>query len=82
MQTLDVNTTRIVEIVADHLEVEPEEIGLDDLFVADHGADSLMLIGVLAALEKEFKVVIDQSEMSRMTSIEGVRAVVAESAGW
>ena len=82
MRTLDVNTTRIVEIVADHLEVEPEEIGLDDLFVADHGADSLMLIGVLAALEKEFKVVIDQSEMSRMTSIAGVRAVVAESAGW
>ena len=82
MQTLDVNTARIVEIVADLLEVEPEEIGEDDLFVADHGADSLMLIGVLAALEKEFKVVIEASpRCRRMTSIAGVRAVVAESAG-
>jgi acyl carrier protein len=79
--SVDDRAGRIAEIVCEHLEVEPGEIGEEDQFVADHGADSLMLIGVLAALEKEFKVVIDQSEMPRMTSIAGVRAVVAESAG-
>jgi acyl carrier protein len=81
-QTPEVRDTRINEIVCEHLEVETGEIAETDLFVADHGADSLMLIGVLAALEKEFKIVIDQSELTRMTSLAGVQAVVAESAGW
>lgn len=81
-QTLDPRAARITEIVCEHLEAEPGEIGAGDLFVADHGADSLMLIGVLAALEKEFRIVIDQAELTRMTSLAGVRAVVAESAGW
>lgn len=80
--TPDARATRIVEIVCEHLEIEPEEIGETDLFVADHGADSLMLIGVLAALEKEFKIAIDQGELVRMVTVAGVQAVVAESAGW
>ena len=80
--TQDPRATRIVEIVCEHLEIEPEEIDETDLFVADHGADSLMLIGVLAALEKEFKITIDQGELVRMVTIAGVQAVVAESAGW
>jgi acyl carrier protein len=79
---VDGRAGRIAEIVCEHLEVEPGEIGEGDLFVADHGADSLMLIGVLAALEKEFKIGIDQAELARMTSIAGVYSVVAESAGW
>jgi acyl carrier protein len=82
MQTLDVRAARIIEIVCEHLEIETHEIDETDLFVADHGADSLMLIGVLAALEKEFKISIDQSELVRMISVAGVHAVVAESAGW
>ena len=80
--SVDGRAGRIAEIVCEHLEVDPAEIGEQDLFVADHGADSLMLIGVLAALEKEFKIGIDQAELVRMTSIAGVYSVVAESAGW
>jgi acyl carrier protein len=78
----DDRAARVIEIVCEHLEVDPGEIEETDLFVADHGADSLMLIGVLAALEKEFKITIDQGELVRMISIAGVHAVVAESAGW
>jgi len=78
----ETRSTKIVQIVCEHLEVQPEEISETDQFVADHGADSLMLIGVLAALEKEFKITIDQAELARMTSVAGVHAVVAESAGW
>ncbi|MFD3515522.1 acyl carrier protein [Streptomyces sp. NPDC058657] len=73
---------RITEIVCDRLELEPEDLGEGDLFVEEHGADSLALIGVLAALEKEFRVTIDQNEMPRMTCLRGVRQVLAETAGW
>ncbi|MFC1410104.1 acyl carrier protein [Streptacidiphilus sp. N1-12] len=70
--------TRITRIVSDHLEIEPDEIAPTDRFVEDHGADSLALIGVLAALEAEFKVGIDQSELRRMTDISSVEQVIAE----
>ena len=69
---------RITRIVSDHLEIEPDEIAPDDRFVEDHGADSLALIGVLAALEAEFKVGIDQSELPRMTDISSVERVITE----
>ncbi|MFJ2743772.1 acyl carrier protein [Streptomyces sp. NPDC087440] len=82
MLITDARQTRITEIVCDRLELEPEELAETDRFVEEHGADSLALIGVLAALEKEFKVTIDQSEMPRMAHLAGVREVLAESKGW
>jgi acyl carrier protein len=81
MLTTD-NTARITEIVATQLEVDPGEIGATDLLVEDHGADSLALIGVLAALEKEFRVTIQQDQMPRMDSIQGISEVLADSAAW
>ncbi|GHH51333.1 acyl carrier protein [Streptomyces candidus] len=77
-----VRDDRITEIVCDRLEIEPGEIAETDRFVEEHGADSLALIGVLAALEKEFRVTIDQNEMPRMAHLAGVRQVLAETAGW
>ncbi|GGQ06389.1 acyl carrier protein [Streptosporangium pseudovulgare] len=74
--------SRIKEIVCDILEIEPEEVTQTSLFKEDHNADSLRAIEILASLEKEFDVTIDQSELPRMVNIEGVYAVVAESAGW
>ncbi|MFF0739727.1 acyl carrier protein [Streptomyces sp. NPDC004111] len=80
--TDDARQSRITDIVCDRLELEPDELGERDRFVEEHGADSLALIGVLAALEKEFRVTIDQNEMPRMTHLAGVRQVLAETAGW
>ncbi|CAM5282232.1 acyl carrier protein [Streptomyces spiroverticillatus] len=82
MLTTDARQIRITEIVCDRLELEPEELAETDRFVEEHGADSLALIGVLAALEKEFKVTIDQSEMPRMAHLAGVREVLSETKGW
>ncbi|GAA3486840.1 MULTISPECIES: acyl carrier protein [Streptomyces] len=82
MPTVDIRQARITEIVCDRLELEPEELAETDRFVEEHGADSLALIGVLAALEKEFKVTIDQSEMPRMAHLAGIREVLSETKGW
>ncbi|WFB09311.1 acyl carrier protein [Streptomyces sp. LX-29] len=72
----------IKELVCDILEIEPDEVTETSLFKEDHDADSLRAIEILAALEKEFGVVIDQSELGRMVHLSGVYQVVSEAAGW
>lgn len=74
--------TRIREIVAEHLELDAGELTDGSNFIDDHGADSLALIDVLAALEKEFSIEIGQTEFARMVDVRSVYEVVAESTGW
>lgn len=73
---------QIRDLVCEILELDADELGEESLFKEDHDADSLRVIEILAALEKEFGIRIDQSELTRMTSLSGVYAVVAEAAGW
>jgi acyl carrier protein len=72
--------TAIKDLVCDILEIEPDEVTETSLFKEDHGADSLRAIEILASLEKRFKVVIDQAELSRMVNLEGIHAVLTEAA--
>ncbi|MFD7500676.1 acyl carrier protein [Streptomyces sp. NPDC001700] len=72
----------IKEIVTDILEIDPDEVTETSLFKEEHDADSLRAIEILAALEKTFNVVIDQSELGRMVNLEGVYEVVSDAAGW
>ncbi|MFD0025480.1 acyl carrier protein [Streptomyces sp. NPDC058382] len=80
--TRDERLVTLKEIVCDILEIEEDEVSEVSLFKEDHNADSLRAIEILAALEKEFKVVINQSELPRMVNLKGVYEVVSESAGW
>jgi acyl carrier protein len=80
--TRDDRLVTIKEIVCDILEIEEDEVTEVSLFKEDHNADSLRAIEILAALEKEFKVVINQSELPRMVNLKGVYEVVSEPAGW
>ena len=73
---------RIRQMAAEHLEVDLEELTLTSHFVADCGADSLSLIDLLAGLEREYNVVIDQGQLERMVSVNAVYEVLAEAAGW
>jgi acyl carrier protein len=72
----------IRKIVAEHLELEPDELSDTSMLIEDHGADSLSLIDILAAVEKEFSVSIDQSDLTRMVNVKSVYTVVAGAAGW
>ncbi|MBP8537765.1 acyl carrier protein [Streptomyces asiaticus] len=72
----------IKEIVTDILEIDPGEVTETSLFKEEHDADSLRAIEILAALEKTFNIVIDQSELSRMVNLRGVYEVVSDAAGW
>lgn len=81
----DINQERFDKIkgfVCDILELEEDEVTPEGLFMEDYGADSLRTIEILGALEKEFGVVIDQAELSRMINLQGVYQVVAEAGHW
>ncbi|TDD40141.1 acyl carrier protein [Actinomadura sp. KC06] len=71
---------QIKEIVCEILEIDPDELTDGSLFKEDHGADSLRAIEILAALERTFRVTIDQAAMDRMVNLDGVYAVVADAA--
>ncbi|CAM5244605.1 acyl carrier protein [Streptomyces chartreusis] len=71
---------QIKELVADILELEPDEMTRTSRFKEDHEADSLLAIEILASLEKQFKITIAQQELARMVNLEGVYEVVAEAA--
>ncbi|NNJ05529.1 acyl carrier protein [Streptomyces sp. PKU-MA01144] len=80
--TTDENFAKIKEIVCEILELEEEEVTAEGLFNDEYGADSLRAIEILGALEREFGVVIEQAELVRMTNLQGVYDVLAETAGW
>jgi acyl carrier protein len=77
---IDARTAKIKEVVLDILELEDDEVTDTSLFAADHGADSLRAIEILASLEKEFGIVIDQAELPRMVNLQAVYTVVGEAA--
>lgn len=68
----------IKDIVCDILELEPDEVTDTSHFVDDHGADSLLAIEILSALEKKYHVKIEQTDLDRMGDLDGVYAVLAE----
>jgi acyl carrier protein len=72
----------IREIVTEVLEIEPEELGDTDLFIEDHGADSLRAIEILARLEKKYRVEIPQSELPKMVNLVAVYQVLQQHADW
>lgn len=70
---------RIKDVVCRVLELEPHEIGDTSHFRDDLGADSMSAIELLAGLEREFDIEIEQDQMALMIDLQGVRAVVADA---
>lgn len=63
---------KLVDIIADQLHVEKEKITLATDFKADLGADSLDLFELVMALEEEYDVEIDNSELENLTTVQAV----------
>jgi acyl carrier protein len=78
----DDHLNELRDMIADVLELEPEELSDTDDFVADHDADSLRAIEILARIEKKYKIEIPQQELAEMRNLKAVYAVVGRYAGW
>lgn len=74
-------TTEIKQLVCRVLEVDEEKVSDNDLFTDDLGADSMKLIELLAHLEIEFDVEIDESELERLVNLRGVYEVLSAALG-
>ncbi len=70
------------ELVAEVLEVEPEELTDNGDFQDEYEADSLRAIEMLARIEKKYKIEIPQKELANMQNLKAVYAVTAGYAGW
>jgi acyl carrier protein len=66
---------QVRDLVCEHLEVEPGELNETEHFVDGYGADSLSLIDLAAAMEKEFNVVIEQDDLPKMVNLAAVYEV-------
>lgn len=62
---------RVKRIVADHLKIAEDQIGIDSSFVDDLGADSLHTVEIVLAIEDEFdiKPAVSDLETKRITSV-------------
>lgn len=60
---------KLKEVIANVLNVDPEEISMDTTFTEDLGADSLDLYQIIMSLEDEFDVQIDPEKTENITTV-------------
>lgn len=71
----------IRSIVCRVLEVDDGRLSDTALFIEDLGADSMKLLELLANLEIEFDVEVDESEFDRLVDLNGVYDVLGAALG-
>ena len=60
---------KLQKLLAEILEVEPEQIRREKPFVRDYGADSLMLYQILMGVEAVFGVIVEEEEAVRWNTV-------------
>jgi acyl carrier protein len=79
METEDIDVAvrdGIREIVADIVEVDVEDVGWTSHFWDELNADSLQGIEILSALERRYKITIDQALLPQMQDVRSTYEVV------
>ena len=60
---------KLQKLLAEILEVEPEQIRREKSFVRDYGADSPMLYQILMGVEAVFGVIVEEEEAVRWNTV-------------
>lgn len=61
---------KLKEIIADVLNMDPDDIREDMTFVDDLGADSLDIFQIIMGIEEEFDIEIDNDEAEKITTVQ------------
>ncbi|MDR1607588.1 MAG: acyl carrier protein [Deltaproteobacteria bacterium] len=61
---------RVIKVVADQLQVDPQEIQVESHFQDDLGADSLDLVELIMAMEEEFNIKIDDEAAQAIKTVQ------------
>ena len=75
MHNLEELKKGVIEIVADIAELEIEEVS-PDATLEDLGVDSLGGLRIVAAVEKKYKLVIDEQEIMKIRTMPDVFSLV------
>ncbi|GAA0897183.1 acyl carrier protein [Virgisporangium ochraceum] len=68
---------RLRAIVAEVLDLEPDDVTDDASFIDDLGVDSLMALEIVVVLEKRFGVRFAETELRQVTSLDQAYDLVA-----
>ena len=60
---------KLQEIIAEVLNVDPEEITMDTTFVDDLGADSLDVFQIIRGIEEEFDIEISNEDAEKIVTV-------------
>ncbi len=61
---------KLKQVIADVLNVDPEEITMDTTFVDDLGADSLDVFQIIMGIEEEFDIEIPAEDAEKISTVE------------
>lgn len=67
------------KIIADVLNVDPEEIKMETTFMEDLGADSLDIFQIVMGIEEEFKIEIPAEKVEKISTVEEAINLIRES---
>ena len=63
------DTSRIITIIADQLQIDEDQVTPDASFMDDLGADSLDTVELIMALEEEFDMEIPDSDAEKIRTV-------------
>lgn len=61
---------KLKKIIADVLNVDPEEITMETTFVDDLGADSLDVFQIIMGIEEEFDIEVPTEDAEKIATVE------------
>ena len=70
---------RIVEIIANQLGIEEDDVTAEASVIDDLGADSLDVVELVMALEEEFDLEIPDEEAEKITSVQNIFEYMASA---
>ena len=67
---------KLKKIIADVVNVDPEEITMETTFVDDLGADSLDVFQIIMGIEEVFDIEVPAEEAEKITNVEEAVAMI------
>ncbi|MBO5335744.1 MAG: acyl carrier protein [Lachnospiraceae bacterium] len=71
---------KLKKVIAEVLNVDPEEISMDSTFVDDLGADSLDVFQIIMGIEEEFDIEIPAEKAEKITTVEEAVEMIKSAA--
>ena len=72
---------KLKKVIAEVLNVDPDEITMDTTFMDDLGADSLDIFQIVMGIEEEFDIEIPTEKAEKITTVEEAVEMIKNAIG-